>query len=515
MRLRSIFKWSLAFTILPLVVLLISHPALSQGGGKIDLSKISIPEKHGNIKDYYQAPSLKRKKTKLIFHIQDIHVNYEAQKNLANILEYLIETYGLSVILVEGGITDKDFSYIRDWAPIEERRKKADQLMKEGVISGETYVDIASDYPLKFQGIEEQRLYEKNMEIYLEVEKFRPDVLNIIEGFKKCADKLKRYIYTSRLKKFDKEMSRYAAEKIELTKYIEFLDEIAVKEALDLTSFINFTLLLETSRMEKRINFKKAEAERDRFVRECSKSSEKESIEKLILMSVRHKQGDLSAGEFYGYLRELRIKKDIDLKGYKNLDMYTDYIAKYERLDKERFYTELKRVEAEIARALCKNDEQRELYMISKNIGLIERLTVLKLSPEDFLYLQKNKKEFDFQGWSTYIDKNLTRFRVNLKLPKDLSPMTNNLKTMEAFYKISYERDDAFLRNSLKKMEKENEDMAVLIAGGYHTKNLTRLFVKNGISYLVITPYLSKKTDERLYDKILKESYETRIWKKE
>ena len=90
--------------------------------------------------------------------------------------------------------------------------------------------------------------------------------------------------------------------------------------------------------------------------------------------------------------------------------------------------------------------------------------------------------------------------------------VSSSLPVLESFYEIAYKRDDAFLRNSLKRMEKDRDRAAILITGGFHTKNLTRLFMENGIAYLVITPNLSQKTDDELYDRILKESYRTRTW---
>ncbi|MEE8359953.1 MAG: hypothetical protein V3S04_03400, partial [Candidatus Omnitrophota bacterium] len=158
-----------------LIILSFSSLALSNDISSLDLNEVSISDEFGFIREIYQSPAHAEKGSKTVFYIQDAHGNYEAQKNLASILEYLIKTYGLQVILVEGGITDKDWSYIRSWAAPEERRRKADELLKEGVISGEAYVDISTDVPLKFQGIEDKELYEKNMTAYMAVDGFREE----------------------------------------------------------------------------------------------------------------------------------------------------------------------------------------------------------------------------------------------------------------------------------------------------------------------------------------------------
>ena len=242
-------------TTIILLFILLSAAAAHAKGGALDLSKVSIPKKLGTIKEFYQAPSSGRGGPRIMFYIQDVHANYEAQKNMAGILEHLIQLYGIDVVLVEGGITDKDFSYIREWAPIEERKKKADKLLKDGVITGETYVDIATDFPLKFQGIEDKGLYEKNMEIYLKVDAFRNEALNVTAGFKKVLGRLKKFIYTKDLKTFDNYREGYTSKDVDLKEYFRFLDEVAAKNDISLEDYPNHILMLKTARDEERIDF--------------------------------------------------------------------------------------------------------------------------------------------------------------------------------------------------------------------------------------------------------------------
>lgn len=489
--------------------------ARAEENALLELDKVSIPKKLGKVREVYQAPVIGRTSQKVIFHIQDVHANYEAQKNMADILEHLIMTYGISVILVEGGITDKDFSYIRDWASLEERKKKAGELLKEGIISGETYVDIASDFPLKFQGIEDQKLYEANMEAYLEIGVFRSKALLVLSDFKNTADKLKKFIYTRRLKEFDNKNSKYVAQKMELIDYLNYLDEIALKEVMSLKKYRNFNIIVETSRLEKKIDFKKAERERDILISDLSKRLPKKELKVMIAKSLDFKKGDYSPSEFYSYLWFLAVENKLKLRKYRNLDKYTDYIAIYEALNREELFDEIEDIEEAISDSLCGNLEQETLFMISKNLSILEEFLNLKFIPDDFDYYRVHKKEFDFDKWKSFLLHHAKRFRIKADLDKDTSLITDNLNTLEGFYALAFERDEAFIRNSLKKMNKEKEDLAVLIAGGFHTKNLSRLFMNSNISYLIITPQVTKKTDDLLYDRILKESYETRTWDKD
>lgn len=495
-----------------ITLLLLTGYALAQKAGGLDLSKVTIPKELGTVKEVYQSPLAAKKRGKMIFHIQDVHVNYEAQKNMANILEYLIQTYGINIILVEGGITDKDFSYIREWAPLDERKLKAEELLKEGVISGETYVDIASDFPLKFQGIEDKELYEENMEIYLKVDAFRQDAFGVTEEFRNVVEKLKKFIYTRRLKEFDKKREAYKSEKLEMVEYLEFLDEVAAKEDISLDTYPNHKTILETSRLEKSIDFDVVEKERDILIERLTKKLPKDQMDELLIMSVKFKEDKLTPGEFYSYLGDISRREEMKMNRFKNIERYITYITTYETLDSSELFKEIEGIEDSISDLLCKNDEQRELFMISKNLATLESLLRLKLAPEDLRSYRANRSNFNLTDWKIFLRRHSNRFRLKAVLPEDTSAIDNNLKILESFYDTAFKRDDAFLKNSLKKMKKEREDVAFLIAGGFHTKNLTRLFMAKNISYIVITPKLTKKTDDRLYDRILKESYETRTW---
>lgn len=495
------------------VAAMVLYPALTLAKGYIDLSKLVIPGEFGSVKEVYQPPSQTGKDGKIVFHIQDVHTNYEAQKNLANILEYLVETYGIELVLVEGGITDKDFSYIREWATLDERQRKADDLLREGIISGETYVDIATDLPLKFQGIEDKGLYEENMEIYLKVDGFREAGLEVVGKLSAAAEGLKRFIYTKSLKELDELEKDYKTEKIGLVEYIEALEKIKITEGMELKGYENYDIVLGTSRLEKGIDFNLVGNERDNLIAMLNSSLSKENLGELIAKSLKFKEDKMSAGEYYFYLCALAEKEGIiSKKLYKNLALYVDYIATYEKLKRDEFFKELNEIRDKLSEALCKTEEQKRLFMISNGLSILTAFLRLKLSPEDFDYYKAKRGDFDLGEWKGFLKKHLRRLGIETAVPEDTSVIDENLEILEGFYDTAFKRDRAFLKNSLDKMEKEKEGLAVLITGGFHTANLTSLFKDNGISYVVITPKLTKETDTQLYDRILKESYRTRTW---
>ncbi|MFH1753734.1 MAG: hypothetical protein ABH875_06080 [Candidatus Omnitrophota bacterium] len=502
----------ISILILILAILFLPGQALSKGISSLDLNSVSIPAESGTIKEVYRSPARAERGSKTIFHIQDAHGNYEAQKNLAAILEHLIKTYGLQVILVEGGITDKDWSYLRSWASPEERRRKAGALLKEGIISGEAYVDISTDFQLKFQGIEDKELYEKNMEAYMAVDEFKKEAIEVLEALDEVLVELKKRIYTSRLRKFDESREAYSAGKMELIEYIGYLDEVAAREKLDLSSYGNFSIFFDTVRMEKEIDFKKVEGERDSLIKSLTEAMDEGNMKELLMMSLKFKEGQIIAGDFYSRLRDMALAHGVGLNKYANLNKYIDYIINYERLDKIKLLDNLSEIEERFVEALCKSEDQKRLFVIAKDVALLEKFFMLRLSPEEFKYYKENKGSFVTADWRDFLEGRAKRFRIKPQIPYDLTPVDKNLTALESFYNAAFDRDKAFLRNSLTKMEKEKADISVLIAGGFHTENLKRLFMDEGISYIVILPMLTEATDFERFERIRLESYRTRAW---
>jgi hypothetical protein len=63
------------------------------------LSNLRIPESIGQVDEIYVSP---HPGAPWVIHIKDAHSNYAAQKNIRNLLKYLLHQYGCESVGVEG-----------------------------------------------------------------------------------------------------------------------------------------------------------------------------------------------------------------------------------------------------------------------------------------------------------------------------------------------------------------------------------------------------------------------------
>ena len=252
---RSIFptktQLAEAATVAPAVVVPVQQPvSLSE---KSLLESIRIPEEFGRVIEAYKGQS-----DQLIIHIQDAHVHYEAQKNLANIIEELIRKYSVHLVLVEGGNESNIYTPMRKLATPQKRLEVAERQLRKGLMMGDEYLELTTDYPMAIQGIEDMELYKENIRAFSQIEQIKGEALSYLQNLKGVVEALKRNVYSPELKTLGRMRESYEKEEMGLVAYYEYLGSLSPVQ-----NYPNLSRLLEASRLEKEVDFEKVDKERD------------------------------------------------------------------------------------------------------------------------------------------------------------------------------------------------------------------------------------------------------------
>ncbi|MDP2921627.1 MAG: hypothetical protein Q8O12_04605 [Candidatus Omnitrophota bacterium] len=409
-----------------------------------DPYNITVPTMYGSIIDSYKGTN-----GKLIIHIQDAHVNYEAQKNISSLIESINLDNGVKLILKEGNTTDKDYAYLRNQASLSARTIAAEKLLKDATITGVEYFTLTTDYPVNVQGIEDKALYDENKNLLWAMDGFKGAMLEYVNKVSKAAEKIKEKLYNQDLLALDTARKDYENETIDLIGYYRKLDEAIQKKGMDISEFIGFKALMNIDGLEKKIDFAKINDN-------TATAAEKE--------------------------------------------LYKEYQDGLKNLNVNKVFKEELQLESKVLNAIAENDDQKKLLRISKAISILEKMLNVKLVPEEYSYFISNKQDFDPKMWVDF----LKGKSDGLDLPDNHYVISNNLPSVEKFYAAAGERDRVFVKKSEERMDKDNTLVAVLIAGGFHTPALTNLLSEKGYSYVVISPRVTTKTDDNLYRSALK-----------
>lgn len=462
-----------------------------------------IPSQFGTVRETFEpAPTIQNSKHTII-HIQDAHCNYEAQKNLAQILEYLAKEHSLKTIMVEGGSGDVGLSYLRTYSDKKTREEVADKYLRAGKISGEEYLDIVSDYSLELYGIENESLYDAHMASFERIDVLKEEGLGHLDSLNRIIKELKLYIYSQDLRQLEEKKKSYEDKVIPLAEYCQYLKALAEKKGLNLEEFANITGFSETAKLEKEIDFKQAELERNALLKELATVLDEKGIKELISKSQEFKSVKIPAQEYYSFLKNASAQKINLQEKFPQLNSYIRYITISKHVSPAYLLKELNLIEDKIKDILLITDEQRKIDEVSKSIEILKRALNLELTPEDYAYFKTNKPKLITSLWVGFLTENCQKYNLALQLPASKA-IDDNLGKLENFYRLGGEREKAFMMKALNKISETGDKLTVLIAGGFHTPGITQMLKEKGYAYMVVTPVITQKSDSDIYLSVLR-----------
>ncbi|MFA5256353.1 MAG: UTP--glucose-1-phosphate uridylyltransferase, partial [Candidatus Omnitrophota bacterium] len=254
---------------------------------------------------------------------------------------------------------------------------------------------------------------------------------------------------------------------------------------------------------EKKIDFNVVDKERAALIDAITKKLDKDQLAELVNKSLEFKVGKISSVEYYNYLRALAAKYGITLSSeYPNLFNYIIYNSVYSRIENEHLFNDIKKFEEALKERMFADDDQRTLDKLSRHINILLGLTNIKLLNGDFDYYKERKEEFSHEVFAGFINRMAAKFGFAYEIDPPSEAVVESMPKLEDFYAIAIKRDKALVDNTMQAMKKENAQISVLVTGGFHSEGITKLLEKQGVSYLVICPNITKDV-ETPYIKIL------------
>ncbi len=466
------------------------------------ISDIKIPPEYGIEKEDFVSPNA-NDSSPVIIYIQDAHCNYEAQKNMSQILDYLIKKHHLKLIMVEGGSGDVNLAFLRTFADQKAREEVADKYLKAGKISGEEYLNIISDYDMDLYGVEDEELYDAHMDAFWKIDAIKEEGLSYLNDVSNIIKNLKPFIYNAELKQLDEQKKSYGDKTVSLAEYCQFLKDMAEKKNIDFSNYTQLSSFAQTAKFETETDFKQAESERNVFIKDLAGLLDENGVKDLLKQSQDFKAQKITSKDYYLYLKNTAEKKIDIARKYPALNGYITYLTVSKDINTSGLLKEIDAIEGKIQDAYFTNDEQRKLFEISKLVEILTRCFNLELTPEDYSYFQANKGKFSSSSWTNFLAEASVKYSLNMKTTAS-SIIDDNLVVLENFYKIGKDREEAFLRNAFAKMNEDGQKLAVLITGGFHTNGVTRILKDKQYSFMVVTPVITQKGDTSIYFSVLK-----------
>lgn len=453
-----------------------------------DPAKFEAPLDFSTLKEIHAGG-----KSTFIVHIQDAHANLSGQQNLAGALDELMSKYKISLVLVEGGTRDDSLTPIKKLATPDVWKRVAKKFLIEGKITGEEYLNLTSDHPMKIMGIEDKALYMESLNAYSALAEKREEALRSLKIVRNAAEKLKHKLYPADLAEYeglDRE---------------KFEDRFKVLARLGRDPGPNSRKLLAIQERESQIDFKIANLEQAALVEAISKKGGREELKGLAAKLSKMKDQKASQLNFLQSLLRSAKEKNIPLEAYSNLFRYEAYLKDFSGIDLEALIEEMERLEDEVYRARLTSEDARLLRSIDRYLGLLDVAFRIQMSTKEFKTFEANEPDFSTVAYLAFLNRKLAEMGYFEDMLAASPALEETKAVLKKFYGVVSRRDEAFLRNSERILKEEEQEIAVLIAGGYHTAHLRQLFKDKGFSYAVLAPIVRAETNQAKYEKILLE----------
>ncbi len=466
-----------------------------------NLNEIRIPPELGFVIETHASAS---PEAPLLIHIQEAHTNYEGQKHLAAILEDLIKQYGVKLVLVEGGHGDLSLSYMRHYGPPENRKEVAEKYLKNGIFSGEEYLDVASDYPLTLWGIEEDKLYQANVRAFEDAEATTAPLTSTLTAIHELTDALKPHLLPTSLIALEEHAKQFEEGALPIAAYVDFLAGIAPEALSETTYYPNLVRFRAVKELQGNLDQAELQQQQVAFTQRLAQSLDDTQRKELRAQTQQVNAGTLSREQFYTHLQELAARPGISLEEYPTLSRHIRSLQVGAQVQPVQLSEELDRLVARLRDRLASTPESQELQRLIAEAALIHNFINLRLSPDEYQRIQSLDVGVMLPRWTAFLTDQAQRYGLPVPGLQNLQTLQSAIPTLHRFYDGVNQRDEAMVRNAMAKLHETGESIAVLITGGFHSPQITQLLKDQGVGIMVVAPKVSGPTNDRLYRAVLK-----------
>jgi hypothetical protein len=299
----------------------------------------------------------KSPRAKTVILLQDAHLHAEAQANIAGMLESLHEksaSWNPELLVgLEGVDNDEiDFSAYRRYPHPASMRKMIKGMLNAHIFNGVEAAGASATGPglIRVVGVEDKRQYDANVEALRASLPFKEETARALTSLKQEIEVQKKH-YNPSLAAFDSKTTGFEEGRIGLADYALILNSIRPAKSP------NLKFLVEASQLEKTLDIKKTELERERFLKALLVRISPLETTALLDMSAGFKTGSFSYGDYYRKLKELSKKFGVPLTSYPALDGYISYVVASESVDTQKIFKEVREAEQAVVTKLARRPD--------------------------------------------------------------------------------------------------------------------------------------------------------------
>jgi hypothetical protein len=470
-------------------------------------SEFTLPYSYGKITMANFSAS-----DRVIINIQDLHMHPEAQKNIESIIAEFDKTYGVKNIYLEGAYGDLDTGWIADIKDKAEKSQVLEKIVESGMLIGAEYYSALSGKKYLIKGLEDKEKYLDNLKRFSGILNNEKEINEILASISKDIQSLRSLYYNTKQKKMDYMYTEYNTGKINAEKYYELMGKYTESIGIDLNRYENISTYLNMLKEKKKIDFDRATKGLQMLVMRLKEVLPYNTYKMMEEKTKEFKEID----KLYAYLVKLSRENNLDLSiNFPGFERFFGYIELRKKLNPLDMIEE-EGLRGERNAGFADDQGSRDIVFMVIFERCIRDYLSSKITSDDYEYYKINVGKFK-KMWVKYVD------NAKIEMLKKYE------EEADKFYVINLGRNKYFVENSdliknagkieknygeelseeakVIKSLKDAVEVGVVVTGGFHTRGVSDLLAKEGISYIVITPNVSGgiKEAENTYYNVAKE----------
>jgi len=462
---------------------------------QLESATVLIPEQYGTLEkpplDLIDLASQR------VFLIKDAHCNFEAQTNIARILDLLIRTYQVDLVGVEGAAGKVTPQILLQADPGKEIVAEiTEKYLHSGLLTGAEFLSAnrGKDPGFTLWGVEDLRLYLQDYQSFRQTITANQYGLRFLAEATKIIRQLKQKLYPAKLREFDRLYTDYRENQLPLT---EFIVTLNADSEIPAARYPTLALVIKSINLEEEIDFKQVERQRAGLIGELERLLPQQDLRELIAASLAYKTGKLSSLDYYTFLQQKISDSSDQLTGeYKHLAQYIKLVNLQSKIDAPALFGELDSYVETLYDKLMTDKTTSDLHKTDKAVFILAKLLTLQAPREDIAYYRANRQDFLPETLLQFLTIQAQANGINvpqeLNDPEFLAKVTRALGPAEEFYHYALQRDTALIDNLLALMEENKRNQAALVCGGFHSEGIKRILNERGIAVYTISPAITK-----------------------
>ncbi len=425
---------------------------------------------------------------RLVYHIQDAHCQPEAQYNIANIIEHLLSTYGEAVVALEGAAGSITADNFRAFPDKQALRDVSKHFLQNGTISGSEYLYITRKKPFLFIGAEDESAYLRNHRAMLDTIKQQPAALDALTDLIDTAQQKAQTSLTADQYGYTNNWIAYYTHTMSLEEYAMYLISVLKEHAIDTAQYdalVQFQKLIEA---EQHLVFRDIEDQRLSLLDRIVASGNPTLSQEILTLDLQHKLYKVSEHDYFAKIASLSNQYDTN-GDFDQLRKYADFLHTSSTFDKTALEQDMRNAIDQTTHAVFSSENSAELFALLQSYHRYRELVRLTINERDFTIINRA----DSLLWLKEKTKSLTGNSSD----QYWEQLNSVIESAMAFYELTKNRDAHMVETLLDEMDRNNVQVGILIAGGFHKKGIQQMLADKEVSCCTITPVIRTLADTR------------------